>query len=275
MSITAPSRVPAGWYPDPLSRTGAERRWWDGEKWTEYTAPVAVLNESAEVPETIVVSSTGPVTLHGAAATPTARESARKAESMPLHTIVTASSPTWDELPRVSAATVFSPDIVLSDVVPAEFQDAYVAPVARPRMADTFASRVNTSAVWLFVLLPIMHAASLYYAVTGLPQDAPLSSVLMLLALPFVLYAALAARDARALGDDGHLSTAPWGLALIAPPVYLAVRGVQVSRATGSAPWPLFTWVLVQAAVVGAWWFFTPETLAALPSLLSLPSLLG
>ncbi|GAA1702268.1 hypothetical protein GCM10009792_23160 [Microcella alkalica] len=275
MSITAPSRVPAGWYPDPLSRTGAERRWWDGEKWTEYTAPVAVLSETAEAFETVVQSPTGPVTIHGSAATPTARESARIAESMPLHTIVTASSPTWDDLPRVSAATVFSPDIVLSDVVPAAFQDAYVAPVARPRMADTFASRVNTSAVWLFVLLPVMHAASLYYAVTGLPQDAPLASMLMLLALPFVLYAALAARDARALGDDGHLSTAPWGLALIAPPVYLAVRGVQVSRATGSAPWPLFSWVLVQAAVVGTWWLVTPETLAALPALISLPSLLG
>ncbi|KQV24846.1 MULTISPECIES: DUF2510 domain-containing protein [unclassified Microcella] len=272
MSITAPSRVPAGWYPDPLSRTGSERRWWDGDKWTEYTAPVAVLSE---VVETVVQSSTGPVMIHGSAATPTARESARIAESMPLHTIVTASSPTWDELPRVSAATVFSPDIVLSDVVPAEFQDAYVAPVARPRMADTFASRVNTSAVWLFALLPIMHAASLYYAITGLPEAAPLSSVLMLLALPFVLYAALAARDARALGDDGHLSTAPWGLALIAPPVYLAVRGVQVSRATGSAPWPLFSWVLVQAAVVGAWWFVSPETLAALPNLITVPSLLG
>lgn len=269
MTITAPSRVPAGWYPDPLSRTGDERRWWDGDKWTEYTASVAVVADVAEPLMTTVVSSpTGPVTVHGSAATPTARESARIAQLMPLHTIVTSSSPTWDELPRVSAATVFSPDIVLSDVVPAEFQDAYVAPVARPKMADTFASRVHTSAIWLFAMLPIMHAAAVYYAITGLPSYAPFSSTLALLGLPFVLYAALAARDARALGDDGHLATAPWGLALIAPPVYLAVRGVQVSRATGAAPWPLFTWVLVQALVMAAWWFVSPETLTALPTLL-------
>lgn len=269
MTMTAPSRVPAGWYPDPLSRAGAERRWWDGEKWTEYTAPVAVVSDIAEpIAVMTVVSTTGPVTIHGTAATPTARESARIAESMPLHTIVTASSPTWDELPRVSAATVFSPDIVLSDLVPAAFQDAYVAPVARPKMAETFASRVHTSAIWLFALLPIMHAAAVYYAIAELPAYAPFSSVAALLGLPFVLYAALAARDARALGDDGHLSTAPWGLALIAPPVYLAVRGVQVSRATGAAPWPLFSWVLVQLAVLGAWWFVSPETLAALPTLL-------
>jgi len=269
MTITAPSRVPAGWYPDPLSRTGSERRWWDGEKWTEHTAPIAVIADVAEpVATTTVQSPTGPVMVHGSAATPTARESARIAESMPLHTIVTASSPTWDELPRVSAATVFSPDIVLSDVVPAEFQEAYVAPPARPKMADTFATKVHTSAIWLFALLPIMHAGAVYYALTGLPHYAPFSSTAALLGLPFVLYAALAARDARALSDDGHLSTAPWGLALIAPPVYLAVRGVQVSRATGAAPWPLFLWVLVQAAVIAAWWWFSPETLAALPTLL-------
>lgn len=269
MTITAPSRVPAGWYPDPLSRTGSERRWWDGEKWTEYTAPIAVVAEVLEPLETMIVSSpTGPVTVHGSAATPTARESARLAQLMPLHSIVTSSSPTWDALPRVSAATVFSPDVMHSDVVPAEFQEALVAPEARPKMADTFASRVHTSAIWLFALLPVMHAAAVYYAITGLPAYAPYTSTLALLGLPFVLYAALAARDARALGDDGHLTTAPWGLALIAPPVYLAVRGVQVSRATGAAPWSLFTWVVVQAVVMAAWWFVSPETLAALPTLL-------
>lgn len=265
MTITAPSRVPAGWYPDPLSPTGSERRWWDGEKWTEHTAPITVVSSVAEP---VALTTTGNVTVHGAAATPTARESARIAQSMPLHTIVTASSPTWDEMPRVSAATVFSPDLLdHSDVVPAEYQQAYVAPAARPKMADTFASRVHTSAVWLFALLPIMHAASLYYAVVGLPDAAPMWTLLLILALPFVLYAAVAAQDARALDNDGHLSTAPWGLALVAPPIYLAVRGVQVSRATGAAPWPLFFWVAVQAGVVAAWWYISPDTLQGVTTL--------
>jgi len=30
----APRSVPAGWYPDPEG--GAQRRWWDGERWTEH-----------------------------------------------------------------------------------------------------------------------------------------------------------------------------------------------------------------------------------------------
>ena len=269
MSTTRVDRIPAGWYPDPLSRGDAERRWWDGEKWTEYTAPLAASSADEHV---VTAASTDRVTVHGAAATPTARESARIAESMPLHTIVTSSSPTWDELPRVSAATVFSPEVFTpapenSDFVPVEFQQAYVVPSERPRMADTFASRVHTSAVWLFALMPIMHALVLYYVVVELPDSLPLWTVLLALALPFVLYAAVAAQDARALGNDGHLETAAWGLALFLPPVYLAVRGVQVSRATGAAPWPLLFWVVAQTGVLAAWWYLSPESLMAVTTL--------
>jgi hypothetical protein len=36
MGVTATTRLPAGWYPDP---DGDERRrWWDGQEWTQYTA---------------------------------------------------------------------------------------------------------------------------------------------------------------------------------------------------------------------------------------------
>ncbi len=36
MGVTATTRLPAGWYPDPDG--GARRRWWDGQEWTQYTA---------------------------------------------------------------------------------------------------------------------------------------------------------------------------------------------------------------------------------------------
>src|SRR5690606_7441957 len=36
MGVTATTRLPAGWYPDPEG--GNQRRWWDGQEWTQYTA---------------------------------------------------------------------------------------------------------------------------------------------------------------------------------------------------------------------------------------------
>lgn len=36
MGVTATTRLPAGWYPDPEG--GDHRRWWDGREWTQYTA---------------------------------------------------------------------------------------------------------------------------------------------------------------------------------------------------------------------------------------------
>lgn len=36
MGVTATTRLPAGWYPDPDG--GDQRRWWDGREWTQYTA---------------------------------------------------------------------------------------------------------------------------------------------------------------------------------------------------------------------------------------------
>ena len=36
MGVTATTRLPAGWYPDPDG--GSRRRWWDGREWTQYTA---------------------------------------------------------------------------------------------------------------------------------------------------------------------------------------------------------------------------------------------
>ncbi|MFN8167429.1 MAG: DUF2510 domain-containing protein [Candidatus Nanopelagicales bacterium] len=35
--MTAPTGVPAGWYPDPAE--AGSTRWWDGTSWTHHTAP--------------------------------------------------------------------------------------------------------------------------------------------------------------------------------------------------------------------------------------------
>jgi hypothetical protein len=56
MGVTATTRLPAGWYPDPDGDN--RRRWWDGREWTQYTAdfqrpapidePEAVVEEQVE-----------------------------------------------------------------------------------------------------------------------------------------------------------------------------------------------------------------------------------
>ncbi|HEU4807794.1 MAG TPA: DUF2510 domain-containing protein [Homoserinimonas sp.] len=52
MGVTATTRLPAGWYPDPEG--GNRRRWWDGQEWTQYTAefqrPTSVDDLNLEAP---------------------------------------------------------------------------------------------------------------------------------------------------------------------------------------------------------------------------------
>lgn len=55
MGVTATTRLPAGWYPDPDG--GDQRRWWDGREWTQYTAEFqrhTSVDELVLVPEIVV-----------------------------------------------------------------------------------------------------------------------------------------------------------------------------------------------------------------------------
>jgi hypothetical protein len=55
MGVTATTRLPAGWYPDPEGDD--HRRWWDGQEWTQYTAefqrPTSVEEPAIEPTETV------------------------------------------------------------------------------------------------------------------------------------------------------------------------------------------------------------------------------
>ena len=61
MGVTATTRLPAGWYPDPEG--GDHRRWWDGQEWTEYTAafqrPTSVEEVDINVADTVIVKKSG------------------------------------------------------------------------------------------------------------------------------------------------------------------------------------------------------------------------
>ena len=277
MTNTTTVRVPAGWYPDPvtLADSGAatQRRWWDGEAWSNHTAPF-------EEPRAATASPTSSLTAVGSAPTTVGpSDSARTAENMPLHSVAARSSSirTRVEAEVASAApySAFSPStssvpFSSNSVGSAGAQGDY-EPFAHRRRTEALASvsarattanphglRVHTVSIWLIATMPVTQALLIFWVFSSLPPESSSWTRALAVALPFVLSAALAGQDTRLLESSGHLRTAPWIAALITPPVYLAVRGVRVARATGASPWPLVIWVIAQLGVIAVWFSLDP-----------------
>lgn len=339
MNATTAVRVPAGWYADPVGilvdGEPIQRRWWDGEAWTEHVAPmpsrpahVATNTGAPESPD-ISPATVERVRLASAVQAEARREAAKVAETMPLHSASTgelpvvtfpvyagtpesaaaaASAATASALSAASAATgsAGAASSAASGAASAAAVDGGATggvTVARafldldgstekrpargkhstaPRGVDAYAeaeadhshrryrtqslslqpTRVHTAALWLIVTMPITQLLLLHWVLGILPATDPLLTLGLAVVLPFVLYGALAAQDGRLLAQSGHLSTAPWGLAMVLPPVYLGIRGIQVMRTTGTSPWaPIFVWGLLQAAAIYAWTILEPAEL--------------
>lgn len=298
------TRVPAGWYPDPLGDAGTTRRWWNGEIWTEYTAPLSfgspasgasTSSAAASAAEDAATTASGG-TVAGTPLAPTAHDSALAALAMTLHAGSPATSP-WDALPSVASATVFSPAAVtpasgatgstairpapirrrtIASADPAEESRSVVtaldelAPLAAPAVHPVArpAARVHTSAVWIMTAMPAVHLLLAVAMATQYPVDAPGWTVVLALLLPLICCTGLADVDARQLGEDGHLRVAPWGLALIAPPLYLLVRAALLARVSRAAWAPLIVWIAVQVAVLALGLLLAPAALAAVVALI-------
>lgn len=306
------TRVPAGWYPDPLGDAGTTRRWWNGEIWTEYTAPLSFGSPAsgASTPSAAehgaeprpTITATGSI-VAGTALAPTAHDSALAALAMTLHAGSPATSP-WDTLPSVSSATVFSPAAVTpasgatgallirpaqlrattatgsgaaaragttaagTTVVATSAEEVEPVAAAAEHPVVVPATRAHTSAVWIMTAMPAVHLLLYVAMATRYPVDAPGWTVALALLLPFVCYAGLAGVDARQLGEDGHLRVAPWGLALVMPPLYLLVRAGLLARTRRSAWAPLVVWTAVQLAVLALGLLLAPAALDAVAALI-------
>lgn len=271
MTSTANVQVAQGWYPDPLTLTATggatHRRWWDGTAWTMHVAPIAeVVTESAR-------SAGAPLTV-------TPRDSARTAESMPLHAGEGIHRTQRDRIAEevaaaaphstITPATTASPHSVVAGET-----DGYepFSPRRRAAEADVASRvssrnplglRVHTASIWLMATMPVTQALLIFWVFNSLPPESSAWTRALTVALPFVLYAALASQDNRQLEASGHLRTTPWMLAFVMPPLHLAVRGLRVARATGATPWPLLVWAVVQAVVVVVWWLVDPAAVQAL-----------
>lgn len=281
MTSTTAMRVPAGWYPDPVetSTTGmaTQRRWWDGTAWTHHTAalqtpvsPVvssetvaavtaATRAEAAAVPAFSVVGS--------APATVSPRESARAAENMPLHPVDPAAG-------LRSSGSVASARSAASPLSPANAETAGYEPFGIRDRADArpvepvsarnpLRLRVHTVSVWLMATMPLTQALLVFWVFSTLPAESSAWTRALAVAFPLVLMGALAGQDTRLMELSGHLRTAPWLTAVLAPPLYLGVRGVRVARTTGAVPWPLVVWAIAQLGVLAVWSALDPEGVRA------------
>jgi hypothetical protein len=266
-------QVPAGWYPDPTSLTESgmptQRRWWDGTSWSRHTAPFETTLPST--PSTSAASIALPI--GGAPTTVGPGDSARVAEKMPLHSVgdgarraqtrtstyIAAAAP-YSALSPATSTSVSSVGSV-ADYEPFAHRrhaDRRTAGATQGTMRNPLALRVHTVSIWLIATMPVTQAMLIYWVFSSLPPESSAWTRALTVALPVVLYSALAGQDTHQLENSGHLRTAPWILALVAPPLFLAVRGVRVYRATGAAPWPLVVWTVVQVSVIAVWWALDP-----------------
>lgn len=280
MSTTSTVAAPAGWYADPVQAASGSAitlcRWWDGQQWTSHVAtvstPTSPMVSSAAVSSAASLdTATGSITI-GAPATPTPRESARAAESMPLHAVDPAAGlRAAHRRPTRSTASPLSP----SALSPANAETGeYVPFAARNRAASIDAPavdarnplrlRVHTVSVWLIALMPVTQALLVFWVFSTLPAETSAWTRALAVVFPLILSAALATQDRRLMEASGHLRTAPWVAALLAPPVYLAVRGVRVARATGARSWPLVVWLGAQLSVLTVWFVLDPAAVIEL-----------
>ncbi len=273
MTNTTTVQVPAGWYPDPVtmtaSGTATQRRWWDGVAWSTHTAPF-------EAPLPGTASATGASALTSVGSAPTtvgARDSARIAENMPLHSVASSgldrgqfAADIRSAAPHSALSPATSPHLHASSSAPSEYEpfahrrriEMQQRTAQRTSARNPLGLRVHTASIWLMATMPLTQAMLIFWVFTSLPPESSAWTRALTIALPFVLYAALASQDTRQLEGSGHLRTVHWIAAFIAPPLYIALRGVRVSQATGAVPWPLFVWVAVQLAVIAVWWIIDP-----------------
>ncbi|MEO7545012.1 MAG: hypothetical protein ABIT21_01745 [Terrimesophilobacter sp.] len=144
------------------------------------------------------------------------------------------------------------------------------APIQNTRLTAT---RMATVSSWFLALMPLFAGILSVSAVKGqenYPRYIPefiewwmlVGGVIVVL---YLVTLVLAATDRRKLDWAGYNQPAHWAWALLGAPVYLLVRTISVKRETGRTSILLLVWLLLTAALVGAWFAassFMPELVA-------------
>ena len=203
MTDVAVSRIPAGWYPDPLGQ--ARHRWWDSTTWTQH---VTAGPKTTAAPSSFAMQDSP-----AAAAAPSIPDRMRERQS------------------PASAATSRQSDYVPMAMHPR----TQVSLKSLPKVWATVS-------VWMIAVMPLIQLAAILALVFllsdfGRFMQAATGFVFLLWC------AVLATRDRRTLVAAGHHETAsPWWL-LLSPLAYLIARTVKVRHTTGSGSAPLWTYL--------------------------------
>jgi len=204
MTDVAVSRIPAGWYPDPLGQ--ARHRWWDSTTWTQHV-------------------TAGPRT--------TAAPS-----SLGMRDSLTTPGPDIPDRMRERQAQEVSSAAPgrQSDYVPmAMHPRTQVSLKSLPKMWATVS-------VWTIAVMPLVQLAAILALIFLLSDFGRFMQLAT--GFVFLLWCAvLATRDRRTLVAAGHPDTAsPWWL-LLSPLAYLIARTIKVRHTTGSGSAPLWTYL--------------------------------
>ena len=115
-------------------------------------------------------------------------------------------------------------------------------PLPVPSATIALAARSTTAAVWLFTVLPVVHASLVWFELVWLGLGSDRLVLYSVVGAPLFLYLVLAVADRQLLRSRGFERTAPVALALV-PPIYLLVRAIRVGAA---GVVPLLLWLLLQ-----------------------------
>lgn len=136
---------------------------------------------------------------------------------------------------------------------------------------STAATRKATTSGWFIAVMPLLAGILSVAAVKGAenyPRYLPFEWWMLVAGVLVVLYLVtllLAVADRSKLDWAGYNRPAHWAWALLTAPVYLLVRTIAAKRETGRNSALLWVWLILAAAIVGAWFAvntFMPELLA-------------
>lgn len=155
-------------------------------------------------------------------------------------------------------------------------QEPAVATAAADELYSNAATRTSTVSGWFIALMPLFAGILSIAAVKGAenyPRYIPATLEWWMLAggVVVVLYLVtilLAVADRSKLDWAGYTRPAHWAWSILTAPVYLLVRTIAVKRETGRNSALLWVWLVLAAALVGAWFavnYFMPELLAPYP----------
>lgn len=242
--------TPAGWYPDPADPSHA--RWWDGQSWSDRTAPTAAVASPGEPVPAPRFGEYAPVP-------PVVTAPAQEAASVTLPSWPAAAPPVSQTAPQTQGLDTGTPWVWLS-ILAAHLPIVLLFLIDWQGYVDAFIGMETGSDV-------AAATAAMTEWTMGVMGISLLSYVFMAAAIVFAWL------DYRALVARGIQKPFHWAFAfltlVITIGVYIIGRTVIVKRQTGKGLGPLWGWIaatlIVIVITIGLTVMIVDQAIAGLP----------